>query len=60
MIAVVILGLIALAVLAVVVGIVDSATSGTRRAIARERRTTWEERQRERRLAYTRDQHRIT
>jgi hypothetical protein len=48
MIAVVVIGLVALAVLAVVIGIVDSASAGTWRAIARERRTRWEERQRER------------
>jgi hypothetical protein len=60
MIAVVVVGLVALAVLAVVVGVVDSASTGTWRAIARERRATWEERQRERRLADIRDQHRIT
>jgi hypothetical protein len=57
MIAVVVVGLVALAV---VVGIADSASTGTWRAIARERRATWEERQRQRYLADIRDQHRIT
>jgi hypothetical protein len=60
MIAVVVVGLVALAVLAVVVGIVDSASTGTWRAVARERRAAWEERQRQRYQADIRDQQRIT
>jgi hypothetical protein len=38
------LGLAALAVLAVIVGLVDSARAGEWRAIARERREGWEQR----------------
>jgi hypothetical protein len=55
-----VVGLVALAVLAVVVGIVDSASTGTWRAVARERRAAWEERQRQRYQADIRDQQRIT
>jgi hypothetical protein len=46
MIALVALGLAALAVLAVVVGLIDSARAGEWRAIARDRRADWEERRR--------------
>jgi len=45
-IAVLAIGLIALFVLAVVVGIVDAAQAGRRRAIARDRRADWEQRRR--------------
>ena len=47
MIAVLAIGLVALVVLAVVVGIVDAAQAGTWRSIARERRADWEQRRRE-------------
>ena len=46
MIAIVALGLAALAVLAVVVGLIDSAQAGEWRAIARDRRADWEQRRR--------------
>ena len=46
MIALVALGLAALAVLAVVVGLIDSARAGEWRAIARDRRADWEQRRR--------------
>jgi len=45
-IAVLAIGLIALFVLAVVVGIVDAAQAGRRRGIARDRRADWEQRRR--------------
>jgi hypothetical protein len=46
-IAVLALGLVALLVLAAVVGVVDAAQAGTWRGIARERRADWEQRQRD-------------
>ena len=55
MIAVVGFGLVALAVLALVVGLVDAAQAGQWRWVARDRRAAWEQRQREERLALTRD-----
>lgn len=54
MIAVLAIGLVALIVLAALVGIVDATQAGTRRGIARERRAAWEERRREERLATAR------
>jgi hypothetical protein len=54
-IAIVSLGLAALAVLALVVGLFDAAQSGERRWVARERRATWEQRQREERMARAQD-----
>jgi hypothetical protein len=51
MIAVVGLGLAALAVLALAVGLFDAAQAGRRREIARDRREAWEQRRREERLA---------
>lgn len=55
MIAVLAIGLVALIVLAVLVGIVDAARAGTWRGIARERRAAWEQRQREERLTAARN-----
>jgi hypothetical protein len=55
MIAIVGLGLAALAVLALVVGLFDSAQSGERRWVARERRAAWEQRQRDERLSRLQD-----
>ena len=55
MIAVVGFGLVALAVLALVVGLVDAAQAGQWRWVARDRRAAWEQRRREERLALTRD-----
>jgi hypothetical protein len=46
-IAVLALGLVALVVLAAVVGVVDAARTGTWRGIARDRRADWEQRRRE-------------
>jgi len=56
MITVVALGLAALAVLALAVGLFDAAQAGQWRSIARDRRELWEQRRREERLALTRDQ----
>ena len=56
MIAVVVLGLAALAVLALVVGMIDTANAAQWRTIARDRRALWEQRQREERLAVSREQ----
>jgi hypothetical protein len=50
------LGLAALAALALIVGLFDAAQAGQWRSIARDRRATWEQRQREERLALTREQ----
>ena len=47
MIAVLAIGLVALVVLAAVVGIVDATQAGTWRGIARERRADWEQRRRD-------------
>ena len=55
MIMVVFLGLVALAVLALAVGLFDAARAGDRRWVARERRATWERRRREELLAHARD-----
>jgi type II secretory pathway pseudopilin PulG len=55
MIALVVLGLVALAVLALVVGLYDAAQAGERRRVARARRAAWEQRQREERLALARE-----
>ena len=55
MIAIVGLGLIGLAVLALAVGLFDSARGGERRWVARDRRAAWEQRQREERLARLQD-----
>jgi hypothetical protein len=52
MIAVVVTGLVAIAVLAVLVGLVDAARAGEWRRIAHERRVAWERRQREERAAH--------
>ena len=46
MIAVIGFGLVFLAVLAMAVGLFDAAQAGRRRAIARDRRTAWEQRRR--------------
>ena len=55
MIAVLAIGLVALIVLAAVVGVVDASQAGTWREVARERRDGWEQRRRTERLATTRD-----
>ena len=55
MIAVLAIGLVALIVLAVLVGIVDATQAGTWRGIARDRREDWEQRQREERLTTARN-----
>ena len=55
MIMLVVLGLVALAVLALVVGLVDAAQAADRRWVARDRRAAWEQRQREDRLALARE-----
>lgn len=55
MIAVVGLGLAALVVLALAVGLFDAAQAGQRRWLARERRASWEQRQREEHLTLTRE-----
>ena len=55
MIAVLAVGLVALIVLAVLVGIVDATQAGTWRGIARERRADWEQRRRGERLTTTRN-----
>ena len=54
-IAVLAIGLVALIMLAALVGIVDATQAGTRRGIARERRADWEQRQREERLTTARN-----
>jgi type II secretory pathway pseudopilin PulG len=46
MITIVVLGLAALVVLALAVGLYDAAQAGRRRQIARDRREAWEQRQR--------------
>jgi hypothetical protein len=56
MIMVVALGLAALAVLALTVGLIDAAQAGQWRSIARDRRAVWEQRQREECLAPIREQ----
>jgi hypothetical protein len=56
MIAVVALGLVALVVLAVAVGLFDAARAGERRWLARDRRAAWEQRQRDERLSLAREQ----
>ena len=55
MIAVLAIGLVALIVLAALVGVVDATQAGTRRGIARERRAAWEQRRRAERLTTTRN-----
>ncbi len=55
MIAVLAIGLVALIILAVLVGIVDTTQAGTWRWIARERRADWEQRRREERLTTARN-----
>ncbi len=55
MIAVLAIGLAALIVLAVLVGIVDAAQAGTWRGVARDRRADWEQRRREERLTTARN-----
>jgi hypothetical protein len=55
MIATVGIGLVALALLALAVGLFDAAQAGRRRWVARERRATWERRRREELLALARD-----
>ena len=57
MIAVIGFGLVFLAVLAMAVGLFDAAQAGRRRAVARDRRTAWEQRRRAELIALTRDQH---
>ena len=49
------LGLLALAILALAVGLFDAAQAGRRRQVARDRRAAWERRQRDERLALARD-----
>ena len=46
MITIVVLGLAALVVLALAVGLYDAAQAGRRRQVARDRRAAWEQRQR--------------
>jgi hypothetical protein len=48
-------GMVALVVLAALVGIVDAAQAGTWRGIARERRADWEQRRREAELTTARN-----
>jgi hypothetical protein len=55
MIAIIGLGFAALAVLALAVGLFDSAQSGERRWVARERKAAWEQRRREERMARLQD-----
>jgi hypothetical protein len=55
MIAIVALGLAALAVLAVAVGLFDATQGAERRWRARDRRAAWEQRQREERMALARE-----
>ncbi len=55
MILVIGLGLVALAVLALLVGLYDAARAGRRRQIARDRRAAWEQRQRAERLVLARE-----
>lgn len=55
MIAVLAIGLVALVVLAAIVGIVDASQAGTWRGVARERRADWEQRRREALLTTARD-----
>ena len=55
MIAVLAIGLVALVVLAAVVGIVDASQAGTWRGVARDRRADWEQRRREALLTTARD-----
>jgi len=55
MIMIVTLGLASLAVLALIVGLFDAAQAGQWRSIARDRRASWEQRQREERLALSRE-----
>jgi hypothetical protein len=54
-IAILAFGLVALVVLAAVVGIVDAAQAGTWRGVARDRRADWEQRRREELLTTARD-----
>jgi hypothetical protein len=54
-IAIVGFGLVALVVLALVVGLVDAAQAGQWRGVARDRRAAWEQRRREEQLALSRD-----
>ena len=51
-------GFAALAVLALVVGLVDARQAGEWRGIARERRANWEQRRRDERPAFTQRQRR--
>ena len=55
MIAVLAIGLVALIVLAAVVGVVDATQAGTWREVARQRRDGWEQRRRAERLGAGRD-----
>ena len=55
MIAIIGLGLVALALLALAVGLFDAARAGDRRWIARDRRAAWEQRRRDELLAHARD-----
>jgi hypothetical protein len=55
MIAIVVIGLAALAVMALAVGLFDAAQAGERRWVARDRRATWEQRRREELLALARE-----
>lgn len=55
MITMLVIGMVALVVLAAVVGVVDAAQAGTWRGIARERRADWEQRRREALLTTARD-----
>jgi hypothetical protein len=52
----IIAGLVALAVLALIVGLVDATQAGEWRGIARERRANWEQRRHEEHLALTQEQ----
>jgi type II secretory pathway pseudopilin PulG len=55
MITIVVLGLAALVVLALAVGLYDAAQAGRRRQIARDRREAWEQRRRAAATAPVRD-----
>ena len=56
MITILTLGLAALAVLALVVGLIDAANAAQWRSTARDRRNAWEQRRREERLTLTPEQ----
>ncbi len=55
MIVILCFGLVAVAVLALAVGLFDAAQAGERRRIARDRRAAWEQRKQEERTALARE-----